>query len=37
MFNPSLDTAVGAGDHLIAMGQPQGLQKLEKLLDGSGK
>jgi len=22
MFNPSLDTAVGAGDHLIAMGQP---------------
>jgi voltage-gated potassium channel len=36
MFNPSLEMTVAAGDHLIAMGRPQGLQKLEKLLAASG-
>lgn len=33
-FNPSLDTRIQAGDHLIVMGEPARLQKLEQLLTG---
>jgi voltage-gated potassium channel len=35
-FNPPPESRLQAGDHLIAMGQPQGLRKLEALLQGSG-
>lgn len=34
LFNPSADARIGAGDYLIAMGEPQSLQKLELLLEG---
>ena len=34
-FNPPAEAKISAGDHLIAMGQPQGLQKLEQLLTGT--
>jgi len=33
-FNPTADAKVSAGDHLIAMGEPSQLQKLEQLLMG---
>jgi voltage-gated potassium channel len=36
-FNPPPDSKLSAGDHLIAMGQPEGLRKLERLLDGDGR
>jgi voltage-gated potassium channel len=32
LFNPPADTTVGAGDHLIVMGQQQNLRALENLL-----
>jgi voltage-gated potassium channel len=35
VFNPPAEAMIASGDHLIAMGQPQGLQKLEKLLEGT--
>ncbi len=34
MFNPAADAKISAGDHLIAMGEPHSLQKLESLLEG---
>jgi voltage-gated potassium channel len=34
LFNPPADARIGRGDHLIAMGEPQGLRKLELLLEG---
>jgi voltage-gated potassium channel len=36
-FNPPPESKLAAGDHLIAMGQPESLRKLERLLGGSGK
>jgi voltage-gated potassium channel len=33
-FNPPADACLTAGDHLIAMGAPDGLRKLERLLEG---
>jgi voltage-gated potassium channel len=33
-FNPPADTRLTGGDHLIAMGAPEGLRKLEQLLEG---
>jgi voltage-gated potassium channel len=33
-FNPPAEARIGGGDHLIAMGEQDGLHKLEKLLDG---
>lgn len=33
-FNPAAESRVAAGDHLIAMGEPKQLQKLEQLLTG---
>ena len=35
VFNPSPETMVCAGDYLIAIGEKPGLQKLERLLNGS--
>jgi len=34
-FNPAADARISAGDHLIAMGEPDGLRKLEQLLMGA--
>jgi voltage-gated potassium channel len=34
LFNPASDSRIEAGDHLIAMGEPDGLRKLEQLLEG---
>jgi len=34
-FNPPADMAISSGDHLIAMGEPQGLRRLEQLLTGA--
>jgi voltage-gated potassium channel len=34
-FNPDADAKISGGDHLIAMGEPQGLRRLEKLLTGA--
>jgi voltage-gated potassium channel len=34
-FNPTADAKVTAGDHLIAMGEPKQLRKLEQLLTGA--
>jgi voltage-gated potassium channel len=34
-FNPEADAEIAGGDHLIAMGEPQGLRRLEKLLTGA--
>jgi len=36
MFNPPPDSPVRGGDHLIVMGRPHDLRKLEGLLDGRG-
>jgi voltage-gated potassium channel len=35
LFNPPEESRIEAGDHLIAMGQPEGLRKLEQLLEGA--
>jgi voltage-gated potassium channel len=32
LFNPPAEAKIAGGDHLIVMGRPDGLQKLEKLL-----
>jgi voltage-gated potassium channel len=34
LFNPPPEATVTSGDHLIAMGEPQGLRKLENVLMG---
>jgi voltage-gated potassium channel len=34
LFNPPQDMKIRAGDHLIVMGEADGLQKLEQLLAG---
>lgn len=34
VFNPPAETNMGGGDHLIVMGRPDGLRKLEQLLTG---
>jgi voltage-gated potassium channel len=34
IFNPPADARISSGDHLIAMGEPQGLRRLEALLTG---
>jgi voltage-gated potassium channel len=34
VFNPPADARITIGDHLIAMGEPQGLRRLEALLTG---
>jgi voltage-gated potassium channel len=36
-FNPPADAAIRGGDHLIVMGQKEGLQRLEALLAGKSK
>ena len=36
-FNPPTETKITGGDHLIAMGEPEGLRKLEQLLTGAGE
>jgi voltage-gated potassium channel len=33
VFNPAADTRISVGDHLIVMGQEEGLQKLEQALN----
>lgn len=35
LFNPPPEATVSSGDHLIAMGEPRGLQKLENALMGT--
>ena len=32
MFNPTADTAIQGGDHLIVMGRPENLRSLEMLV-----
>jgi len=34
-FNPTSEQTIGAGDHLIVMGETQGLRKLEQMLTGA--
>jgi len=34
VFNPPAEARIAGGDHLIAMGAPDGLRKLEQLLEG---
>jgi voltage-gated potassium channel len=34
IFNPPDDAKISSGDHLIVMGRPEGLRKLEQLLTG---
>jgi voltage-gated potassium channel len=34
VFNPPADSRIEPGDHLIAMGEPAGLKKLEQILEG---
>jgi voltage-gated potassium channel len=34
LFNPPADARISGGDHLIVMGRPDGLRKLEQLLTG---
>jgi len=34
LFNPAPEARISTGDHLIVMGQPEGLRKLEQLLTG---
>ena len=33
IFNPPADAEIGAGDHLIVMGQPAQLRRLEELME----
>jgi voltage-gated potassium channel len=33
-FNPASDAKIDGGDHLIVMGRPEGLRKLEQVLSG---
>ncbi len=33
-FNPPAEAVIAGGDHLIAMGEPQGLRRLEQILTG---
>jgi voltage-gated potassium channel len=33
-FNPSAESKISGGDHLIVMGRPDGLRRLEQLLTG---
>ena len=33
IFNPPAEAEIGAGDHLIVMGQPSQLRRLEELLE----
>ena len=33
-FNPPAEARIEGGDHLIAMGEPDGLRKLERLATG---
>jgi voltage-gated potassium channel len=35
LFNPPADAKISGGDHLIAMGEPEGLRRLEQLLTGA--
>lgn len=35
LFNPALDQQIGAGDHVIVMGESDGLRKLERMLTGA--
>jgi voltage-gated potassium channel len=35
LFNPAPDQKIVAGDHLIVMGEPDGLRKLEQMLAGA--
>ena len=35
LFNPTLDQRIAAGDHLIVMGESDGLRKLEQMLTGA--
>jgi K+/H+ antiporter YhaU regulatory subunit KhtT len=35
-FNPPAEAAIGAGDSLIVMGEPEPLRRLELLAAGSG-
>ena len=35
VFNPAPDVRVQSGDHLIAMGETEGLRKLEQMLTGA--
>ena len=32
LFNPPAESKIAGGDHLIVMGRPEGLRKLEQLL-----
>jgi K+/H+ antiporter YhaU regulatory subunit KhtT len=34
LFNPHADAKISGGDHLIAMGEPQSLRRLEQLFTG---
>ena len=34
LFNPPADAKINGGDHLIAMGEPQNLRRLEQALTG---
>ena len=33
IFNPPADAEIGGGDHLIVMGQPSQLRRLEELME----
>jgi voltage-gated potassium channel len=35
VFNPAADLRVSSGDHLIAMGETEGLRKLEQMITGA--
>ncbi len=35
IFNPPAEAEIGGGDYLIAMGEPEGLRKLETLAAGA--
>ena len=35
-FNPTADAVIHAGDHLIVMGEPHALRRLESMLIGAG-
>jgi len=34
LFNPPAEAKISGGDHLIAMGEPQSLRRLEQVLTG---